>query len=64
MVKGEYLKSITKDTLSATRKASISISSLQTDNFERTKEFDKDLEYIQTQINIIVENLELLMGAE
>ena len=64
MVKGEYLKSITIDTLSATRKASISISSLQTDNFERTKEFDKDLEYIQTQINIIVENLELLMGAE
>ena len=48
----------------AIKDASISISSLQTDNFERTKELDKDLEYIQTQMNIIVENLELLEGEE
>ena len=39
--------------------ASLSISSLQTDNFERTKELDEDLEYIQKKINIIAENLEL-----
>lgn len=44
----------------AIKDASISISSLQTDNFERTKELDEDLEHIQTQINIITENLELL----
>tara|TARA_Y100001951_G_C11078321_1_gene149913 strand:- start:174 stop:350 length:177 start_codon:yes stop_codon:yes gene_type:complete len=44
----------------AIKDANISISSLQTDNFERTKELDEDLEHIQTQINIITENLELL----
>ena len=44
----------------AIKEASISIASLQTDNFERTKELDEDLEHIQTQINIIAENLELL----
>ena len=43
----------------AIKEASISITSLQTDNFERTKELDEDLEHIQTQINIIAENLEL-----
>ena len=47
----------------AIKDASISISSLQTDNFERTKELDEDLEHIQTQINIITENLELLENA-
>jgi len=44
----------------AIKEASISIASLQADNFERTKELDEDLEHIQTQINIIAENLELL----
>jgi hypothetical protein len=47
----------------AIKDANISISSLQIDNFERTKELDEDLEHIQTQINIITENLELLENA-
>ena len=51
-----YLNKIKK----AIKHESISITTLQTDNFERTKELDEDLEHIQTQINIITENLELL----
>ena len=37
----------------AIKEASISIACLQDDNFESTKELDKDLEHIQTQITII-----------
>lgn len=41
------------EVLKAVKEASISIACLQDDNFENTKELDKDLEHIQTQLTII-----------
>ena len=39
--------------LKAVKEASISVACLQDDNFESTKELDKDLEHIQKQLTII-----------
>ena len=39
--------------LKAVKEASISIACLQDDNFESTKELDKDLEHIQKQLTIV-----------
>ena len=39
--------------LEAVKEASISVACLLDDNFESTKELDKDLEHIQDQITII-----------
>ena len=39
--------------LKAVKEASISVACLLDDNFESTKELDKDLEHIQDQIRII-----------
>ena len=41
------------ETHKAIREASISVACLLDDNFESTKELDKDLEHIQDQITII-----------
>ena len=42
-----------KEILEAVKEASISVACLQDDNFESTKELDKDLEHIQKQLTII-----------
>jgi len=39
--------------LKAVKEASISVACLQDDNFETTKELDKDLEHIQNQLTIV-----------
>jgi hypothetical protein len=39
--------------LKAVKEASISIACLQDNNFESTKELDKDLEHIQKQLTIV-----------
>ena len=41
------------ETYKAVKEASICIACLQDDNFENTKELDKDLEHIQKQLTII-----------
>ena len=41
------------ETYKALKEASISIACLQDDNFESTKELDKDLEHIQKQLTIV-----------
>ena len=50
--------------LKAVREASISVACLQDDNFESTKELDKDLEHIQKQLTIIENYLEPFTVAE
>ena len=44
--------------IKAVKEASISITCLQDDNFERTKELNEDLEHIQKQLTIIENYLE------
>ena len=46
------------ETYKALKEAIISIACLQDDNFESTKELDKDLEHIQKQLTIIENHLE------
>ena len=41
------------ETYKALKEASISIACLQDNNFESTKELDKDLEHIQKQLTIV-----------
>jgi hypothetical protein len=41
------------ETYKAVKEAIISIACLQDDNFESTKELDKDLEHIQKQLTIV-----------
>ena len=48
--------------LEAVKEASISVACLLDDNFESTKELDKDLEHIQDQITIIENYFEEVSG--